>query len=144
MLVPQDGEAPLLRSDPLALLERLANSAGRDLGVLVEPATYTISERTLSQREGSDKRENVTPVSAAHGGRWSGTGVEGFCRRCVVREDRLPESSGDHVQRVAAIASPLRSLARDSHSASLRRLPATSPNIDLACAADFACISTSL
>ena len=36
-LVPQDSEAPLLRGDPLALLERLTNGTGRDLGVLVVP-----------------------------------------------------------------------------------------------------------
>lgn len=45
VLVPQNGEASLLRGDPLALLERLANGAGRNLGVLVEPMCHVVYDQ---------------------------------------------------------------------------------------------------
>ena len=63
VLVPQDGEATLLRGNPLALLERLANGTGRDLGVLVVPVQSTKREQTKSrQRRPANNSTGTVPA----------------------------------------------------------------------------------
>jgi hypothetical protein len=66
MLVPQGSEPSLFGDHPLVLLERLANCASSNLGVLVVPVVFYNQNTTTDQYQKDTIREELTPGGSRH------------------------------------------------------------------------------
>jgi hypothetical protein len=69
MLIAQGSQTPLLSSQTLGLLERLAHRLGTNLCVLVVPFFLSISAFLFTRKDEEEyTREELTPSCRRHGG----------------------------------------------------------------------------